>query len=147
MSLTREQFQNLTEDEKWMLYDKTAELREMLATALGRIDACESRITVLESELAITSNVNTTLAESIKKLNRKINRLDQYGRRENLVISNFPICCDDTEGKVISILKKINCPVSKSEISACHPLKKKSSIIVRFVKRKSADRILSARKN
>ena len=115
--------------EKFELYSSTKvdreafkELSEKFTAAL---EACQSRIEVLESGLAVSNSVNTALSDSVKKLTRKLNRLDQYGRRENIVLSGLPEDCTDTEDKILKVLDKIGCSVAKSQIASCHPMKKR----------------------
>ena len=62
------------------------------------------------------------------------------------MISGFPDNCADTEEMVIKRLDKIECSVTKAEIASCHPLKKKGQAIVRFINRKTAEKVLSSRK-
>ena len=153
MSLTEQQFNDLSASDKFKLYleskvDREAftELSNKFSAALEKIDACQKRIEILESGAEICKTVNSTLSESFLKLKKKLNRLDQYGRRENVVISGFPDNCTDTEDKLLKILDKVGCSVSKAQITACHPMKKKGYAIVRFANRKHAEKVLQARK-
>ena len=153
MSLTKDQFESLSADEKWKLYENTkvdrdafVELSEKFSAALEKLEACKMKISALEDRVAVTTNVNNVLSDSVKKIQKKLNRLEQYGRRENLVFSGFPDNCTNTEEKVTKLLEKMGCPVAKSEIAACHPLKKKGQAIIRFINRKSAEKILISRK-
>ena len=153
MSLTETQFRNLSADDKWQLYLKTKVdkdsfdcLTQKLSQAVEKIESCESRITALESQLAVNQTVNTTLQDSIRELNRRLNRLDQYGRRENVIISGVPDNVRDLESKSIKLFGKIGVEVNSSDIVACHPIKKKGSVIVRFANRKNVDRVLKASK-
>ena len=137
--------------EMWQAYanmkvdrDSFDQLTLQLSVAVNKIDNCEKVVTRLESELALSKNANKVLSESLCSLRKKVNKLEQYGRRDNLEISHIPADTPDLEEKVISLLSKIDVPVSKSDIVACHPLKRQGQIIVRFGNRKNAE---MARKN
>ena len=89
---------------------------------------------------------------------RKINEVDQYGRRENFEISGIPdsIPNENLEEKVINIVNKITerqqeNKITAKDIHSCHRLKKEKGekehkIIVRMVNRKDAYDVKSNRK-
>ena len=56
------------------------------------------------------------------KLETEQNSLAQYGRRNNIVISEMPDSIDDKnlENTVISIMSNININTKKNDIEACH---------------------------
>ena len=75
------------------------------------------------------------------------NRLEQYGRRNNVEICGIPesVAQNELENKVIAILASIDVKVTKGDIEACHRLKKNtrhagpSKTIVRMVNRKKCE--------
>ena len=84
----------------------------------------------------------------------RVIQLDQYSRRENLIISGIPdnIKQQDLERAVIDIVKSIGLStLSSYEITACHRLKKNkkdnfpAKTIVRFTNRKIVDFCLTHR--
>lgn len=91
----------------------------------------------------------------IEYLEKKLNNLDQYGRRENIEISGIPNKVPDNilEEEVLKILKKIGLVnISSYDIVGCHRLRSRDrwgtrNVIVRFVNRKDATFSLKARKH
>ena len=99
------------------------------------------RLNNLEAKVDNLTKENIKLKENITELNDyadecdekiitledKINKLDQYIRRENIVISGIPenISHNDLENKVINLLNSIDVRVIPSDIQACHRLAKK----------------------
>ena len=84
----------------------------------------------------------------------KINKLNQYSRRENLEIIGIPdtISQPELETTVIKLMDSMGVVLSSYEIVSCHRLyknKKQSSAntIVRFMSRKKAIEILQKKKN
>ena len=92
----------------------------------------------IRSELAVTKTVNATLKNTVTELQRKMNHLDQYGRRDNIEISGVPKNVENLEDKMIALLGKIDVVVNPADIVACHPLKREGAAIIRFVNRKHA---------
>ena len=131
MALSEAQFNDLSPREKFELYSNTKVDREAFTDLSNKftaaLDACHAKINALESGLAISSSVNTALTDSMKKMQRKLNRIEQYGRRENVVVSGLPEDCTGTEEKILKIFDKMGCSVPKSQIAACHPMKKRDS--------------------
>lgn len=83
------------------------------------------------------------------KLEKRINKLDQYGRRWSLEISNIPgkIKGVELENVVFAILTKMDIFINRRDIQAIHRLQKKRNqrnqpaiTIVRFVNRIDADK-------
>ena len=91
----------------------------------------------------------------IEYLEKKLNNLDQYGRRENIEISGIPnnVPNDILEEEVLKILRKIGLVnISSYDIVGCHRLGSRDrfgtrNVIVRFVNRKDATFSLKARKH
>ena len=81
---------------------------------------------------------NATLRERCRKLEQRLvafksstNNLEQYGRRNNIVINHL-------EESVSEILSDIDVKVTSNDIDACHRIGKKNNRIIRFVNRKHA---------
>ena len=84
-----------------------------------------------------------SIETQIFKMDVRLIELEQYSRRESLVITGIPdtVSQRELEGVVINILKTIGVYIQSYDISACHRLfKKKGDItaktIIRFVNRK-----------
>ena len=153
MALSENEFKGMSIEQMWDAYsrmkvdrDSFDQLTLQLSCTVSKIDKLEKVVTRFESELALTRNANKVLSASLSTLRRKVNHLDQYGRRENIEISGIPKTTANLEEKVISLLSKIDVKVTKSDIVACHPLKRDGQVIVRFVNRKNADLALRNRK-
>ena len=101
------------------------------------------------------------MRDTCRKLEQKLvefefstNNLEQYGRRNNVIISGIPDSVDNNqlEGPVTEILTDININVASNDIEACHRIGKKDSrigstkTIIRFVNRKHAKQTLYNKK-
>ena len=83
------------------------------------------------------------------------NNLEQYGRRNNIIISDIPdsVVCNQLEESVTKILTDINVNVASNDIEACHRIRKKDSrigstkTIIRLVNRKHGKQALYNKKN
>ena len=104
---------------------------------------------------------NATLRERCSKLEQRLvafesstNNLEQYGRRNNIVISGIPDSVDinHLEESVTEILSDIDLKVTSNDIEACHKIGKKNNrinstkTIIWFVNRKHAKKDLFNKK-
>ena len=106
---------------------------------------------------------NATLRERCSKLEQRLvafesstNNLEQYGRRNNIVISGIPDSVDinHLEESVTEILSDIDVKVTSNDTEACHRIGKKNNrinstkTIIRFVNRnrKHAEKTLFNKK-
>ena len=107
-------------------------------------------------------NENVVLRGRCGKLEPKLvefkystNTLEQYGRRNNIIISGIPgsVNVNQLEESVTEILTDINVNVASNDIEACHRIGKKytrigsTKTIIRFVNRKHAIQALYNKKN
>ena len=78
--------------------------------------------------------------------------LEQYGRRNNLVVSGIPdsVWDADLESTVTSIISDIDVKVESGEVEDCHRISKSNNgskkTIIRFVNRKYYKKVLLNRK-
>ena len=86
-------------------------------------------------------------------LERTVNNVDQYIRRENFEVSGIPddISQDNLEDEVINIINTItNDTIASRDIEACHRLKKdadgSAKVIVRMANRKHTVNVLKNKK-
>ena len=77
---------------------KILEHEETIQTLLKRIDQLEGKVTLLESKNAITSFVNTHLAE-------ELDNLRQYSHRSCLIMEGVSPSAPEVEEKVKNILQ------------------------------------------
>ena len=129
---------------------------------------------LLKGQQAMQTLINSLVEENkkkdevINKLSGRVDELEQYTRRDDVIISGLnlkpksysdvtksnedesnadstPKVMQSTESQVLSFLNENGVKLEESEVSACHPLytKDKSKpplIVVRFVSRKSKDK-------
>lgn len=122
------------------------------------------------AELAEIKTENTKLKNELTVANAKIEELEAYNRRENLVISGVPLesyseasqaASSDmagqpvsensavTEQSVLALCQQLELPITSTDISVAHRLRKRNgqppAIIVRFTNRKARDMLYRAR--
>ena len=94
------------------------------------------------------------IENKVVSLEQSVNQVEQYGRRNNIVIAGIPddITDDKLEDAVTSIMEDADVFIQNGDIEACHrigkPDKKALSkkIIARFVNRKCCKKALINRK-
>ena len=102
---------------------------------------------------------NERLREKVCSLESKVtsleidqNKLEQYGRRNNIEVSGIPDSVKDNclEKKIISVFTSVGIEVKSNDIEACHRIGKSQNsskkTIVRFSNRKFAKQALYNRK-
>ena len=118
--------------------------------SLGYVNAeileLKTKFTKMESDLAISRNVNVKLVELLVVTERKCWANEQYLRRECLEISGIPesISGNAIEDKIQGVLRGINVEVDTKNIESCHHLEGKGSkgkVILKLSKRKDAEKI------
>ena len=94
------------------------------------------------------------MEKKVVSLETKLNHLDQYGRRNNLVLSGIPNTVEDKdlESTVSSILSDIDVPIGPHNVEACHRIglsakNKSKKTMIRLVNRRYAKKALINRKN
>ena len=128
-----------------------------------------NRLNILENSVDNLKKDNKRLKKEFRELNDyvedaeekiidleiKVNKLDQYMRRENIVISGIPDFVPQLhlEEKVSEILQSIDVKVESNDFHAIHRLQKDrkdkdqpAKVIVRFVNRKNAIKCLTNKK-
>ena len=85
------------------------------------------------------------MEKKVVSLETKLNHLDQYGRRNNLVLSGIPDTVEDKdlESTVSSILSDIDVPIGPHNVEACHRIglsakNKSKKTMIRLVNRRYA---------
>ena len=149
MVQTRSQLENLSNEE---LIDKLISVEDIpskLSDLTSRFDDFLRRYEILSSELTVSKNCNHLLGERIVQLERNAVNNAQYHRRESLEINPVPASIDDDvlESSVCRALSLTGHEVKPDDLQACHRLKKKDTVIVKFKCRKQKHSILINRKN
>ena len=109
----------------------------------------------LTSELSIVKKVNNVLENRIVNLEQKLSKNEQYGRRNNVEISEISnqIPDQDLEENVVKICKDSDISISPMDIEGCDklPLGRNSinttrRVIVKFVNGKHSEAMLQRKK-
>ena len=128
---------------------------EVRSTKDEVIDLKDVIIKRLQEENNLLRTRCSKLENKIVSLESSINHVEQYGRRNNIVISGIPddIDDDDLEKTVSKIMKDVDVHIESKDIEACHRIGKtdqrtrSKKTIVRFVNRKYCKKALLNRKN
>jgi len=126
---------------------------EKLDELLSQFSALSSKIEMMESKIAIADTTTSILVKEVKHLQKELYASQQYSRRECVEIVGIDkeIKDDDIEEKICEILEQINVDVdAEADIQACHRVRKKGTVIVKFTNRKTVGAIFknkSALKN
>ena len=104
----------------------------------------------LESDLAITKAVNESFRKQILTLERQCWSNAQYYRWKTLQIFGTPENIDDSqlEGKVLTVLSKLDVIIDSANVEACHRLKsncKGKKTILKLSRRKDLGVVRRAR--
>ena len=103
----------------------------------------------------ILRNRCSNLEQKLIEFETSTNKLEHYGRRNNLIISGIPdsVKTEDLEEPVTEILSDIDVKVTTNDIEACHRVGRSDNkigstkTIVCFVNRKNAKQALYDKKN
>ena len=85
------------------------------------INLNEKSIRRLQDENKLHRAKCSKLENKIVSLESSINQVEQYGRRNNIVISGIPddISDNDLESTVVDIMKDVDVDINSSDIEAC----------------------------
>ena len=149
MVRTRSQLEHLSKDE---LIDELMSIEDIsskLANLTTRLDDFSRRFEVLSSELGVSKNCNRLLSERIIQLERNAVNNAQYHRRESIEVSPVPASIGDEEleDSICKALSLTGHEVIPDDLQACHRLKKKETVIVKFRFGKQKRKILIDRKD
>ena len=129
-----------------------ADVRSMKDKLLNMKDVI---MNCLQDENALLRSRCSKLEDKVVSLESSVNQVEQYGRRNNIVISGIPddVADDDLEDVVTSIMEDVDVIVKNGDIEACHGIGKSDQktsskkTIVRFINRKYCKKALVNRKN
>ena len=79
-------------------------------------------INVLKKENADLKNQVNELMTKVEQQDVLMNKIDQYRRRNNIVIDGIPssVTNQALESKVVDIMSKVDIKLSQSDIESCH---------------------------
>ena len=152
MVQTRSQLENLSKEELIEELTTVEDITSKLSDLSNRFDDFLRRFEVVSTDLAITRNCHRLLTERVVQLERNAVTNAQYHRRESVEVNPVPPSISDEElelniCKALSLLSLTGHEVKPDDLEACHRLKKKESVIVKFKCRKLKRRVLVNRKN
>ena len=138
MVRTKSQLGHLSKDE---LIDELMSIEDIfskLANLMTRFDEFSRRFEVLYSEPAGSKNRNRLLSERIIQLERNAVNNAQYHRRESIEVSPVPASIGDEEleDSICKALSLTGHKVIPDDLQACHHLKRKETVILKFKFRK-----------
>ena len=142
--LTREELANV-------VMDYQRKFDNSLSSINAELLELKTKFTKMESDIAISRNVNVKLVERLVGTERKCWANEQYSRRECLEISGIPESVSDSalEDKIQGVLRGIDVEIDTENTELCHRLKGKGSkgkVILILSKRKDAEKIKSNKK-
>ena len=126
-----------------------------IANLFDNVNSLVSTNERLTSELSIVKKVNNVLENRIVNLEQKLSKNEQYGRRNNVEISEISnqIPDQDLEENVVKICKDLDINISPMDIEDCLrlPLRRNSTnttkrVIVKFVNQKHFEVMLQQKK-
>ena len=149
MVRTRSQLKNLSKEELIEELITVDDITSKISDVTNRFDDFLRRFEVVSSDLAITKNCNRLLTERVVQLERNAVTNAQYHRRESVEVIPVPpsISDEELELNICKALSLTDHEVKPDDLQACHTLKKKESVIVKFQCRKLKRRVLVNRKN
>ena len=136
--LTRSQIENLTREELIEELLQISDIICQLKVLNGRFDTFATKHEELKSDLLITKNSNTLLHQQIIQLERIAVNNSQYHQRESLQLNPVPLniwdnALEETVCRAISLTGQ---EVTPDDLRACHRLKNKDRVILKFKDRK-----------
>ena len=144
MVQTRSQLENLSKEELIEELITVDDITSKISDLTNRFDDFLRRFDVVSSDFAITENCNRSLTERVVQLERNAVTNPQYHQRESVEVNPVPpsISDEELELNICKALYLTGHEIKPDNLQACHGLKKKESVIVKF-----KCRVLVNRKN
>ena len=148
MVRTRSQLENLSKDE---LIDEVLSLENFnndinvkFSELNDRFNDFEAKYEMVNSNLLITRRCNDLLVERITQLERNNLNNAQYTRRETLEIN--PVPSDIADDVLEQSVCQYGISAEPDDLQACHRMRKKDRVIIKFKCRKQKHGVLISRK-
>lgn len=157
-----------TEKLEKILDEKLSPLSEQLKEALAMVKSLNTKYEKMEETLVVLQEENKELKEEhasltaqvlssandLKSVQKSLNDLEQYTRRDSVEIRGIPLPEEsqeeDTNEIVLQLSQKMGIPLERKDISVSHRIRSRSlvdpAIIVKFVRREVRERLYRARK-
>ena len=116
--------ESLTKFGKEVLAGMVLDYKDKFGTTLTNMNKelthIRNKFTKLESDLAISKNINTKLPSQLTKVERKYWANEQYSRRECLEISGIPDSTsqDGLERKICDIIRECDADIDSVNLKA-----------------------------
>ena len=120
-----------------------------LANLTSRFDEFLEKFVRVESELEVSKTHTKLLSKQIETLQRNALDSSQYLRREMIEINPVPEDIQDTqlEESICQALSLTGTPVSAGDLKACHRMRLKDRVIVKFSSRKKRNDVIFKKKS
>ena len=148
MVQTRSQLENLSKDE---LIDKVLSFEDFkndinakFSELNDRFNHFQAKYEMVNSNMSISRRCNELLIERITQLERNNLNNAQYNRRKTLEINPvlYDIADDVIEQSVCQALSLTGISVEPDDLQACHRMRKKDYVIIKFKCGKQKHRVL-----
>ena len=149
MVQTKSRSENLSKQELIEELSTVDDIASKISDLTNRFDDFLRRFEVVSSDLAITRNCNRLLTMRVVQLENNAVTNAQYHRRESVEVNPIPpsISDEELELNICEALSLTGNEVKPNGLQACHRLKEKESVIVKFKCRKLKQKVLVNRKN
>ena len=97
----------------------------------------------------LVKKVNTLLNKRVIDMERQSWVNAQYSRRECLEVAGIPrdVSNENLESKVLEVFSKVGFEILSHDIEACYCLSNNDIVIVKFLRGKDCDQVLSVKRN
>ena len=123
---------------------KFSDITDKLNSLNSRFEYFIKKDDKLNSELLISKNCISLLLKRITNLECNALNNAQYVRRETIEINPIPhsIPTTDLENKICQVLSLTGTTVTSDNLQACHSMKNKEKVIVKFKDRKERNKVV-----
>ena len=149
MVRTRSKLENFWKEELIEELIIVDDITSKISDLTNRFDDFLRRFEVVSSDLAITRNCNRLLTKRVVQLESNAVTNAQYHRRESVEVNPIPpsISDEELELNICEALSLTGHEIKPNDLQACHRLKKKELVIVKFKCRKLKQKVLVNWKN
>ena len=149
MVRTRSKLENFWKEELIEELIIVDDITSKISDLTNRFDDFLRRFEVVSSGLAITRNCNKLITERVVQLERNAVTNAQDHRRESVEVTPVlpSISDEELELNICEALSLTGHEIKPNDLQACHRLKKKELVIVKFKCRKLKQKVLVSRKN
>ena len=148
MVVTRSQLENLAKDELFDRLLQVENIEDKLEHLNKRFDDFLGKYNEPHSELQVSKNFSNLLRNRVIELEKSALSTAKYVRREIIEISPVPgpISDQNLEEKVCKALSLTGIQVEAKDLHACHRMKRRGRVILKFKDRKLRYQVMANRK-